>query len=201
MAEPKDDQKAAKGKSSLTPILIGVVAVLGAVVVAVVVFNFVLRPRLTDTPKPAEAEEEKHESKIPATAVTVPFDEAFTTVIMPSPDMPASTLLYKVSLECSNQAAAEKVKANMARFTAIIRKMHSYKSRQELDDPFVEQSIEKQIQQEANRILKELPVPAPTGGGEGGGHGGGESAAPAESDGGEERITAVFHEKFFVQDM
>lgn len=199
MAEPKEEQKAAKGKSSLTPILIGVVAVLGAVVVAIVVFNFVLRPRLTDAP--ASAKVEKHESTIPATAVTVPFDEAFTTVIMPSPDMPASTLLYKVSLECSNQAAADKVKANMARFTAIIRKMHSYKSRQELDDPLVEQSIEKQIQQEANRILKELPTPSAAAGGEGGGHGGGGAAPAGHGDGGEERITAVFHEKFFVQDM
>jgi len=198
MAEPsKEEAKpSAKGKSSLTPIIIGAVAVLGAVIVAVVVFNFVLRPRLTDAKPP---EPEKKESDIPATAVTVPFDEAFTTVLMPSPDMPASTLLYKVSLECSNAAAAAKVKANMARFTSIIRKFHSYKSRQELDDPLVEQSIAKQIQQEANKVLKELPMPAAAGGE--GGHGESGGAEISEKDIEEARISAVFHEKFFVQDM
>ncbi len=196
MAEPKAEQQApAKAKTNLMPILIGLSSVLVAVIIAVVVFNFVLRPRLADSTAP---EAPKHESEIPAAAVTVPFDEAFTTVIMQSPDMPASTLLYKVSLECSNAAAAAKVKANMPRFIAIIRKFHSYRTRQELDDPLVEQSIAKQIQQEANKILKELPMPAASGGG---GHG--ESAAPeiSEEEIKESRISEVFHEKFFVQDM
>ena len=196
MAEPKAEQQAsAKAKTNLMPIIIGLSSVLVAVIIAVVVFNFVLRPRLADPTIPVEP---KHESEIPATAVTVPFDEAFTTVIMPSPDIPASTLLYKVSLECSNAAAAAKVKANVPRFPAIIRKFHSYRSRQELDDPLVEQSIAKQIQQEANKILKELPAPSASGGG---GHGEAEAPEISEEELKESRISAVFHEKFFVQDM
>jgi flagellar basal body-associated protein FliL len=186
---PPQPAAARGGGSKLAPLFMAITAVLLAVAIGLAVFLFVLRPRLSEGPEASAGEGEAHGEPVPAHTVDVAFDEAFATVKMPSPDLPASTLLYQVTLECSDQAAADKIKANMARFTAMVRQLHSYRERKELDDPLVEQSIERQIQQEANKMLKELPDPPA------GEHG------SAEKSGADSRVTAVYHVKFFVQDM
>ncbi len=182
MEKPKEEKPQPAPKSSKLPlILMAAGAICVAIVAGVAVFVFVLRPRLTaEPPKTGEGAHGKA-----AQAVTVSFDESYATVIMPSPDLPASTLLYKVTLECSGPKTAEKINSNKARFTAKIRELHSYKNRKELDDPLVEQGICRQIQEEANKILKQIP-----------------DLPEAKKESTEEsRVTAVFHEKFFVQDM
>ncbi len=140
-------------------------------IIGLVVFRFVIQPRLETDPNKQAATANQN-------TVIVPFEEAFTTVIMPSENMLASTLLYKVSIECSNQETADLVTGHMPRFVAMIRKLHSYKTRAELDDPLVEESIRKQILQEGNALLDELQ--------------GGENP--------KNRIVAVYHEKFYIQD-
>ena len=156
-------------------LIMGTAVTLGMAIVGLLVFNFVLRPIM-------EGEDENTADtspKVSALAVAVEFDEAYVSVEMPSKDVPASTLAYHVALECSNKVTADLVTAHMPRFTDMIRRMHSHKTREELNDPMVEETIKKQIIQAANQILMAIqPKPDPA-----------------------NEITAVFHKRFFVQDM
>jgi len=175
MAEPQEEAAApaeTKGKRSILRMAgtaLGVVLVFA--IAGLLVWRFVIQPRLNADPNQQTA-------PINLNTVPVPFEEAFTTVIMPSENMLASTLLYKVTLECSNQTTADIVGKYKSRFVAMIRKLHSYKTRAELDDPLVEESIRKQILQEANALITDLQ--------------GGDDPA--------NRIVAVYHEKFYIQD-
>ncbi len=175
MAEPEEGaapEEGAKGKRSIVRVLGVVLGIIMIFAIAgLLVFRFVVQPRLNADPAQQTATQSLN---------TIPFsfEEAYVTVIMPSENMLASTLLYKVTFECSDQETANLVIKYQPRFVAMLRKLHSYKTRSELDDPLVEESIRKQILQEANSLITEL-----TG---------------AEDP--EKRIVAVYHEKFYIQD-
>jgi flagellar basal body-associated protein FliL len=179
MAEEQEsagaEQVPKQGGGLVRWLIIGVAVMLGMAIVGLVVFNFVLRPIM-------EGEDEtmvESGPKVSELAVTVQFDEAYVSVVMPTKDVPASTLAYHVALECSNQATADLVSAHMPRFTDMVRRMHSHKTREELNDPMVEETIKRQIIQAANQILLSVqPEPDP-----------------------KNEVTAVFHDNFFVQDM
>jgi flagellar basal body-associated protein FliL len=109
---------------------------------------------------------------------TIPFDDMFVNVIMPQPDMKASTFIFKVSLECSDKIAAELVKKHKARFSDMLLKLHSFHTREELNDPLLRENIQKQALQQSNEILTKLQ----------------EKPDPKA------RVTAVLHERFAVQD-
>ena len=175
MAEPTEEaapQPEAAGKRSIVrTLLVWLGVVLVCVIGGLLVFRFVVQPRLNANP-------DQQTSTANQDTIPVSFEETFTTVIMPSDTMLASTLLYKISIECSDQETADLVAKFKPRFVAMIRKLHSYKTRAELDDPLVEESIRKQILQEANALLAEIR--------------GGEDP--------KSRIVAVYHEKFYIQD-
>ena len=145
---------------------------LTAAIMGVLVWFFVVKPRLT-----AEVEPPPSPAML---QVAVPFDETTVTLIMPDREkMLASLLIYKITLDCSNQYTADLVGKYQPRFVDLIRKSHSYKTRAEMDDPLVEESIRRQILQSGNALIQEIEgkeVP-------------------------ENRIVAVYHEKFVVQDM
>lgn len=150
--------------------------VLVAAIAALLLFLFVLKPMLA---QPGEPAEDPDEPKIPATVVSVPFEETYATLVMP-PDSPySSTLLYKVTLECSNEQTAALVTNNQARFTDMIGRLHRNRTREEMADPLVQEGVQRQIQQEANKLLRRLqPEPNP-----------------------ENRVTGVFYEAFYIQDL
>jgi flagellar basal body-associated protein FliL len=170
-AEESAAQTEPRAKRSIVRMLgIGLGIVLIFAIAGLLVFRFVVQPRLNTDPNV--------QPRVILNTIPVPFEETFTTVIMPSENMLASTLLYKVSMECSDQATADLIAKYRPRFVAMIRKLHSYKTRAELDDPLVEESIRKQILQEANALIAEIQ--------------GGENP--------KNRIVAVYHEKFYIQD-
>jgi hypothetical protein len=109
----------------------------------------------------------------------VDFDEMTVTVIMPSPDMPASILMFQVTLECTNAATAGLIEANKTKFAAKIRELHSYKKRAELDNPQLAQDILKAVVQESNALLQAI------------------TGKPSEKS----RVKDAYHVKFFVQDL
>lgn len=171
-AAPAPDVKAKT--SPLFFIIAAAGTVLVAATAAVLVFAFVIKPRM------AAATEEKAPTSPLANAVSVPFDEAYVTLIMESPDIPSSILQYKVTMDVSNQETADLIARFKPRFIALIREAHSYRRRDEMtSDPMLEKSILRQVQQESNKMLQELQ---PT---------------PKEQN----RIIDVYHEKFFIQDM
>ena len=98
---------------------------------------------------------------------------------MPSPDIPASILMFQVALDCTNSTAASLIEDNKTRFAAKIRELHSYKKRVELDNPQLEQDILKAVVQESNALLQEI------------------TGKPSEK----ARVKDAYHVKFFIQDL
>jgi flagellar basal body-associated protein FliL len=161
--------------------LIAKLAVLAAAIIipavaGLLLFQFVLAPRLTET---EVVDEQELEEKIPITAVTAEFDSQIATLVMPADaNVPASLLLYQVALECANPETLALVDRFRPRFLDMIRELHANKTRAEVDDPLILDSIKKQILQRSNTIL---------------------NRAQAQPDP-NFRVTAVFHTQWTVQD-
>lgn len=174
-----DEEKAEAAESKGSSGLILKIAIIAAIIIvpataAVVTYRLVLAPILAENAPTPEPEE----SKIPPTAQTSTFDQSFVTVIMPDPNVPASLLLFSVSFECANLETAALVEGHKARFNDMVTQLHSFRTREELNDPLVKESIQRQARQKANAILARLQDrPDPN-----------------------IRITAVFHDRFAVQD-
>jgi flagellar basal body-associated protein FliL len=177
MAEEQTESPQPAGAKRLVRLLLVFAGVIvAAVAVALVTFQFVLRPRLAggnDAPPEGGAD------RIPATRVAVDFPQSQVAVIMP-PDanLPASLLVFEVTLECNNPQTAALIDAHRARFIDMLRKLHSNRRREELDDPLLEESIQRQALEQANQTLERLQ----------------ERPNP------EVRVTDVFHKQFLVVD-
>lgn len=174
--EQVDAQPTQQSAAWIWKAIIVVVVILVPAVAGLVTFKMVVEPMVV-VEEPVEPEEEPLD-KIPLTAQTVPFEETFATVIMPDPNIPASLLLFRVSLECANPETAALVTAHQARFSNMLTQLHSFRTREELNDPLVKESIQKQALQKANDILRRLQ----------------EQPNP------DMRITGVFHDRFAIQD-
>ncbi len=154
--------------------LVGAVVVIPAIA-AVLIYALFLGPLFAE-----DDVEDDREDRVSPTAVTVTFEESFTTVIMPEPNYPASLLMFKVALECANPETAELVRRHEARFNDMLTELHSFRTREELNDPNIKREIQQQAVQRANEILERLPVNA--------------------QGGDRPRVTDVFHERFAIQD-
>ncbi|MBI4560293.1 MAG: hypothetical protein HY706_22115 [Candidatus Hydrogenedentes bacterium] len=178
--EPKAAALAAGGTGIVTKLLIWGGTAVVAIVAAGATYQFALAPMLKTEEKPA-APQEVDPNAISPTAATVDFDESFANVIMPDTNMLASLLVFKVSFECSNPETAAIVTVFKTRFNDMITQVHSFRTRQELNDPSVKESIQKQILQKSNDTLKKIQE--------------GQGNVDPKI-----RITAVFHDRFAVQD-
>ncbi|MBM3290157.1 MAG: hypothetical protein FJY92_08410 [Candidatus Hydrogenedentes bacterium] len=199
MSEQKDKAaepaQPAAGGGAGKMIIIAVASSLVSVIAALAVFYIVVVPKLA--PKPSGEEgEEGHEEEVAAEEsgggggghggggeaapkLTVEFDDTTVHCVMASPDMPASILLYKVGLDCTNSNATGLIEENKSRFVAKIRELHSYKKRTELDNQQLEKDILKAVVQECNALLQEI------------------MGKPSEKT----RVKDAYHVKFFIQDM
>ncbi len=154
-----------------------VVALAMPAVAAAGVYYFVVHPILTQ--EEARAGDEA-EDRISESAVTLSMDESFATVNMSNTDIPASLLLFKVSLECANQETADLVRRHEARFVDMINGLHSFRKRETLNDARIKEEIQQEAIRRANAILERLP----------------RTANPNV----DYRITDVFHQRFAIQD-
>lgn len=178
MAEPQEApaaQDAGKKASFLGRLIVAACIVLAGAIAALSLYTFVLRPRLAA----GDSDSAAATNPSPVDVVPLTFEDSYVTLIMPKPEMAASILQYQVSIDCSNEATRALVEKAMDRFVAKIRELHSYKKREEVDDPLVEESIRRQIQIEGNKIIQEM------------------QAKPDPAN----RITGVYHRKFLVTDM
>ncbi|MFP4172955.1 MAG: flagellar basal body-associated protein FliL [Candidatus Hydrogenedentota bacterium] len=141
------------------------------------VYYFVVRPMLTQ--EEARAGEES-EDRISESAVTLSMEESFATVNMSNTNIPASLLLFKVSLECANPETAELVNSHKVRFVDMINGLHSFRKRETLNDASIKEEIQQEAIRRANAILERLPKP--------------------DNSNADYRITDVFHERFAIQD-
>ena len=175
--QPEVAESAPKG-GGLMKFILPAIIVVAAIIVALLLFQLVVKPRLASSG--SGDEEAPPPPTIPLEGVTVDFEEFTTNAkLEPDEDGPAALFIYHVALECSNQAVADVVSANKPRFRDIVGRVHEFRTRDELNDPLLKKSIKKQVLQETNQALNELLR---------------ENAAP------ENRITAVFYDKWFIYD-
>jgi hypothetical protein len=118
-------------------------------------------------------------NKIPLETQIHQFEETYASLLMSDPNMPSSTLLYQVSISCSNLIAKELVVLHEDRFIDKIGELHRGRTREEVNDAMVVEGIKKQMIQELNKILRQL------------------QAVTDES----VRIIDVHYRKFFVSDL
>lgn len=156
--------------SKLIPIII---VVLVAAILAMVFWQFVVRPRIT----PQEAVPEVAEDSIPAEAMIYEMAEAQSTVLVDSPDQAAPLLIYQLALVCKDQMTYSLVEARKAFFSARLTELFRNRTRSELNDPYVQESIRKQAMQKANAEIRKF------------------------SPGGSEEILEVLYLKFAIFDL
>jgi len=160
MAEEKtsEQQVQKSGNSVLRIVILGGVSVIVPAVCAILVFLFVLRPMLVQGDKEGQGSNytTQAEETIPPTAVIVKFDEAQATVITPNNESPAPLFIYQVAMSCSDARVANVIESKKEYFTAMINKIHRNKTRAELNDPAVQESLLRQTKEEANQLLRKL---------------------------------------------
>jgi len=171
------NEEGAEGQSGggVGKIILLLCVVLVAAIAGLATYLFLLKPMLDNTEVAVQIDPE---DMIPLAPATVEFPGTPVNV-MREGQMPASTLLFGVTLECENAETAVLVEMHRARFVDMISKLHDSRTRAELDDVYlIKQSIQRQILQKANDILVRV------------------QEEPSESI----RVTAVFHHTFVVQD-
>jgi len=177
MADEAKTEEAEASTGVISKLLLPVGLVLVAAIGGLAAYLFVLSPMLA---KGAAEDQAKAttEDMLPSAPVFVELPDGFVNVIRDG-EMPASILVYGVSIECNNAETAALVQAHLARFIDIINKLHDSRTRSELDDTLLmKESIQRQAVQKANDLLRRL------------------QEKPQD----DIKITAVLHNKFAVQD-
>jgi flagellar basal body-associated protein FliL len=152
MADEKKADAEAPKPSTLSKLIPIVIVVLVSAVLALVLFNFVLRPRLGTQ----EAAEEIPSDSIPPETMIYEMAEAQATVIADSPDQAAPLLIYQLALVCKDQMTYTLVETRKAFFSARLTELFRNRTRSELNDPYVQESIRKQAAQKANAEIRKF---------------------------------------------
>lgn len=183
MAEKKETKapEPQKGGGGMGRLLMMAGVVLVAAIGGLATYLFILAPVLKEPEAAhgdAHAEEHGDEDHIPHHAVNVELPTVVVNV-MRDGDGPAPLLQFGVTLEVSNHETELMVEQYKGRFVDIINKLHDSKTRKELDDTLmIKESIQRQALQKCNELLKKV------------------QEKPSD----ENKITAVLHHTFVVQD-
>jgi len=158
MAE-ETNAAAEQPSSPVVRTLIGVgIVVLVAAILAALTFQFVVRPLVAPAAAP---EAPPPDDLIPATAVSYDFPEMQATVLMNDPDAAAPLLMFQLSLLCANPATMETIVSRQSLFVSLVNKLHRNRTRSELNDPYVQESLLRNAEQEINALLRRVAPNAP----------------------------------------
>lgn len=173
------ETKKSGGKLGLILMVVGLLVAVGG---GLVVYFLVIAPRFAADETVVEDPMEPKDV-IPQNPVYYSFDAAYVN-LMRDGDGPASTLLYKVNFECSDQATHALVHAYKQRFVDMLNKLHDSRTRAEVDDILLfKESVQRQALQKSNDILQQIIPPD-----------------VKEKDRSMYRITAVLHDQCMVAD-
>lgn len=178
MADKKEKEKAPEGEAEATPKsgLVKMLAIVAAVLIvptalAAGVYIFVLAPRLQPADPKAKAEhteeggedaakgEEEHGGgEKMAGASAVEFEDESVNIAADGPNAKAAILTYKCAIVVNSEELATEIgeKTKKPFFSSILLRLHSNRTKTELNDPRVKESILRQAKQEANALLKKL---------------------------------------------
>ncbi len=163
--EKKADAQQAqpKGSSLISKYALPLGLVMIAVIGALLVFKFVVLPVMggSDEVQPT-TDDLEIPTMIPAAAVALSFDDKYVEVIMEDPDMPASLLMYAVTLICANQDTADLVEKHRPFFENMLLDLHESHTREELKETksLVKETIQKRALQKANELLGRFEEPS-----------------------------------------
>jgi len=150
MADPENVEGAGSGGGLVSSIIKYGLMVVVPATIAIATYVFVLMPMLGDAPEaPATPDD-----VIPENEVLLDFEEARSTVITDSAGAAAPLLMYKVALACQGPETAALIESKKTRFTAAINRLHRNRTRSELNDPFVQDTMLRQVRQEVNALLE-----------------------------------------------
>ncbi len=130
-------------------------ALLVPAIIGLVVFKMWLLPTLSGPP-PEELVVEVVDDAFPIGMTDVVFEEIQVSVQSDDPDVVPPLLVVKVAFSCATPEAAAKVTEKKSYFEAEILKYHQGRTRSELNDPMVQNSILEQIKQQSNILLKKM---------------------------------------------
>ncbi|MFP6584046.1 MAG: hypothetical protein VCD00_16015 [Candidatus Hydrogenedentota bacterium] len=174
--EAAAEEKKSGGKIGLILIAVALLVAVGG---GLSIYFFVIAPRLAPPIDEDMFAIDGPEEYIPEFPQFVYFESSFVH-LMREGNGPAAILLYKVTFECENEATVFEIETHRARFIDMLLKLHGSRTREEVDDILIfEKSIQSQILQRANDILKRISQ---------------------DSDGASPKITAIFHEQLHAQD-
>jgi len=157
MAEETAEKEETSSPVVKTVIAVGII-VLVAAILAVVTFQFVVRPMVAPSAAPAAA---APSDLIPATAVSFDFPEMQATVLLNDPDAAAPLLMFQITLLCASPATLDAIMARQSLFISLVNKLHRNRTRTELNDPYVQESLLRNVEQEINALLRRV-APAAT---------------------------------------
>lgn len=154
-----EDQKADNaGEKQRSPLLKHLLLLAGALLVPAItgllIFNMAIKPKLAKEPM-VEAPVDDIPA-FPPTMTPVDFDEMHISVQSEDPDLVAPLLIMQVTLSCADGPTSAKVLEKKQYFAAEILSLHQGRTRAELNDPLVQNSILEQIRQRSNILLKQL---------------------------------------------
>ncbi len=159
MADDENVEPQGSGGSKLIRTLITVgIVVLVPMILALLTANFILIPMLSEESNPEAA---TTEDGLPGDAVIVEFEEDRASLVSPNPDEPAPLLMYQVVMAVDDPAAATVIEGKKPLFRAMLSELHRNRTRSELNDRYVQDTILEQARQKANQLLEQL---APGGG-------------------------------------
>ncbi len=130
-------------------------ALLVPAIIGLVVFKLWLLPTLSG-PAPADKVVQAVDEAFPIGMTDVVFEEIQVAVQSDDPDVVPPLLLVKVAFSCATPETAAKVTEKKPYFEAEILKYHQGRTRSELNDPMVQNSIQEQIKQQSNILLKKM---------------------------------------------
>lgn len=147
-AEEQEQEQQKKGPGFVVPLAI----CLGVAVVAAGggygVFRWVLQPRMT-------IEEDAEE--VPPDEPGVIYNMEQMTVNI-SGDMGNEFLLTKISFECVDQAAFDRVEANKARIRSALNALLSAKSVNDTQGVVAQERLQREIRDKVNAVLRNTDV-------------------------------------------
>lgn len=186
--ETKKTEEAGGGSKSMGKVVMIAAVIVVPLLLAAGTYVFFIGPMMSEPaaavahpPAAGGVTGDDTSDAIPQTAVTLAFEDDFVTVIMPDASVPASLLMFRMALVCLNPETADLVTKNKSHFAGLMNNIHSFKTRQELNDKLIKESMQKQVVKDSNVLLRRL-------------------ADPSMKDGPELRILEAIHERFVVQD-
>lgn len=157
MAEEQNEEAVEEGKGGGLPmgmIIKGAIMVVLPMVLGLVVFLFIIKPRLPEGAEPEPVD--LVTDIIPAGEFLHTFPSERVHLLVDDPDMGGVMMMYDVGLAVDSEATSVLIGEQSLRFTGMIADLHKNRTQDEMNDALVQKSIEKQILQGTNDLLRRL---------------------------------------------